>query len=82
VAIRAFDILYVPSHDVAADLAFYRDVLGSRAMFAIEAMGTRVAEVALAREGRPPDSRQFRRIRTVRDADPVWPSRSVADTRS
>jgi len=47
----ALDILYVPSGDVAADVAFYRDTLGARVVFAIEAMGTRVAEVALAREG-------------------------------
>ena len=50
-AIEALDVLYVPSRDVAADLAFYRDVLGSRVVFAIEAMGTRVAEVAVAPEG-------------------------------
>jgi catechol 2,3-dioxygenase-like lactoylglutathione lyase family enzyme len=50
-AIEALDVLYVPSRDVAADLAFYRDVLGARVVFAIEAMGTRVAEVALAPEG-------------------------------
>jgi catechol 2,3-dioxygenase-like lactoylglutathione lyase family enzyme len=43
--------LYVPSRDLAADVAFYRDTLGARIVFAIEAMGTRVAEVALAREG-------------------------------
>ena len=41
----------LPSRDVAADLAFYRDVLGARVVFAIEAMDTRVAEVALAPEG-------------------------------
>jgi len=46
----ALDVLYVPSRDVAADVAFYRDTLGARVVFAIEAMGTRVAEVALARE--------------------------------
>jgi catechol 2,3-dioxygenase-like lactoylglutathione lyase family enzyme len=49
--LEALDVLYVPSRDVAADVAFYRDVLGARVVFAIEAMGTRVAEVALAREG-------------------------------
>ena len=49
--IEALDVLYVPSRDVAADLAFYRDVLGTRVVFAIEAMDTRVAEVALAPEG-------------------------------
>ena len=50
-ALEALDVLYMPSRDVAADLAFYRDVLGSRVVFAIEAMGTRVAEVAVAPEG-------------------------------
>ncbi|HWT24996.1 MAG TPA: VOC family protein [Solirubrobacteraceae bacterium] len=49
--IEALDILYVPSRDVAADLRFYREALGARVVFAIEAMGTRVAEVALAVEG-------------------------------
>src|SRR3954463_8989669 len=47
----ALDVLYVPSRDVAADVAFYRDTLGGRVIFAIEVMGTRVAEVALAPEG-------------------------------
>ena len=46
--IEALDILYVPSRDVAADVAYYRDVLGGRVVFAIDAMGTRVAEVAVA----------------------------------
>jgi predicted enzyme related to lactoylglutathione lyase len=50
-AIEALDVLYVPSRDVAADVAFYRDVLGGRVVFAIEAMGTRVAEVAIGPEG-------------------------------
>lgn len=50
-AIAALDLLYVPSRDVAADLAFYRDVLGARVVFAIEAMQTRVAEVALGEGG-------------------------------
>lgn len=50
-AIEGLDLLYVPSRDVAADLAFYRDVLGARVIFAIEAMGTRVAEVAVGRGG-------------------------------
>ena len=47
-AIEALDILYMPSRDVAADVAYYRDVLGGRIVFAIDAMGTRVAEVTLA----------------------------------
>jgi hypothetical protein len=50
-SIEALDLLYVPSRDVEADLAFYRDVLRARVVFAIEAMGTRVAEVALAAHG-------------------------------
>ena len=50
-SVEALDVLYVPSRDVAADVAFYRDTLGARVVFAIEDMGTRVAEVALAREG-------------------------------
>jgi hypothetical protein len=50
-AIDALDVLYVPSRNVEADIRFYRDTLGGRVIFAIEAMGTRVAEVALAPEG-------------------------------
>src|SRR3954454_1051667 len=50
-SIDALDIVYAPSRDLAADIAFYSDRLGARVVFAIEAMGTRVAEVALAREG-------------------------------
>jgi predicted enzyme related to lactoylglutathione lyase len=41
------DFLYTPSRDVGADLAYFRDVLGARVMFAIEAMGTRVAALEL-----------------------------------
>ena len=41
------DYVYQPSRDVAADLAFYTDVLGARCVFAIDGMGTRVAMVAL-----------------------------------
>ena len=50
-AIESLDVLYLPSRDAEADLAFYRDVLGARVVFAIEAMGTRVAEVSLSPEG-------------------------------
>jgi catechol 2,3-dioxygenase-like lactoylglutathione lyase family enzyme len=49
--IESLDVLYLPSRDAEADLAFYRDVLGARVVFAIEAMGTRVAEVSLSPEG-------------------------------
>ena len=41
------DYLYVPSRDVAADIAYFTDVLGARLIFAIEGMGTRVAMVEL-----------------------------------
>lgn len=41
------DYLYVPSHDVAADVAYFTGVLGARLVFAIEGMGTRVAMVEL-----------------------------------
>ncbi|MDA0160464.1 VOC family protein [Solirubrobacter ginsenosidimutans] len=50
-AIDSLDVLYLPSRDVEADVRFYRDTLGGRVIFAIEAMGTRVAEVALAQQG-------------------------------
>src|SRR5206468_3429896 len=48
---EALDFLYMPSKDVAADLAFYADRLGARVVFAIEAIGTRVAEVQLSAGG-------------------------------
>ena len=41
------DFLYTPSRDVAADLAYFTDVLGGRVVFAIDSMGTRVAAVEL-----------------------------------
>jgi catechol 2,3-dioxygenase-like lactoylglutathione lyase family enzyme len=41
------DYVYMPSHDVAADVKFFTDVLGARLVFAIDGMGTRVAMVAL-----------------------------------
>ena len=46
------DYVYMPSQDVAADVAWYTDVLGGRLVFAIEGMGTRVAMVELT-EGPP-----------------------------
>jgi hypothetical protein len=46
------DFVYTPSADVAADLGYFAEVLGGRIEFAIEAMGTRVAAVALA-DGAP-----------------------------
>jgi hypothetical protein len=41
------EFLYVPSSDVAADARYFTDVLGGRLLFAVEAMGTRVAAVDL-----------------------------------
>ena len=46
------DFLYTPTRDVAGDLAYFTEVLGGRALFAIDAMGTRVAAVELT-EGPP-----------------------------
>jgi hypothetical protein len=44
---ESLDYLYQPSRDVASDLAFLRDDLGARVVFAIDADGTRVAMVEL-----------------------------------
>jgi hypothetical protein len=41
------DFLYVPSADVAGDAAYFTEVLGGRLVFAVEAMGARVAAVEL-----------------------------------
>ncbi len=41
------DYVYMPSADVASDLAYFEDVLGGRVIFAIEGMDTRVAMVEL-----------------------------------
>jgi len=46
------DFLYTPTSDVARDLAYFTQILGGRARFAIDAMGTRVAAVELT-EGPP-----------------------------
>jgi hypothetical protein len=42
------DYVYMPSRDVAADVAYFTDVLGGRLIFAIEGMGTRVAMIELS----------------------------------
>ena len=44
------DYLYVPSRDVASDMAAFSEVLGGRVVFAIDAMGTRVAMIELTAE--------------------------------
>ncbi len=41
------DFVYLPSRDVAADLAHFTDRLGAEVAFAIERFGTRVAMVRL-----------------------------------
>ena len=41
------EYLYTPSRDIAADVRFLTDVLGGRLVFAIDAMGARVAMVEL-----------------------------------
>ena len=41
------DFLYMPSRDVAADVAYFSDVLGGRLVFAIEDAGVRVAMIEL-----------------------------------
>ena len=46
-AFERHDYIYMPSRDVAADVAYFRDVLGGRVVFAIDAMGTRVAMIEL-----------------------------------
>jgi hypothetical protein len=46
-AFESLDYLYTPSRDVAADIRYFIDVLGARLVFAIEAMGARVAMVEL-----------------------------------
>jgi hypothetical protein len=52
VTFGSLDFVYMPSRDVAADMAYFTDVLGGRLIFAVEGMGTRVAMVELA-EGPP-----------------------------
>ena len=45
--LQQLDFLYTPSTDVAADSAWFEDVLGARVVFTIEAGGTRVAMLEL-----------------------------------
>jgi hypothetical protein len=49
---QQLDYLYTPSHDVAADVRYFTEVLGGRLGFAVEGMGARVAMVELT--GGPP----------------------------
>ena len=52
VPFQQLDFVYTPSRDVATDLGYFTEVLGGRVVFAVEAMGTRVAAVQLT--GGPP----------------------------
>ena len=44
------DYVYMPSDDIARDVAWFTDVLGGRLVFAIDGMGARVAMVHLTDE--------------------------------
>ena len=44
----ALDYVYAPSRDVAADVAYFTDVLGARRLFAIDDEGVRVAMLELS----------------------------------
>jgi hypothetical protein len=44
----SLDFVYLPSRDVAVDVAHFTDALGGELVFAIEAFGTRVAMVELS----------------------------------
>ena len=46
-AFESLDYLYMPSRDVTADMAWFTGILGGRLIFAIEAMGTKVAMIEL-----------------------------------
>ena len=45
--LERLDYIYMPSRDVAADVAYFTDVLGGRLVFAIDEMATRVAMIQL-----------------------------------
>jgi hypothetical protein len=47
---RTLDYLYMPSHDVVADVTYFTDILGGKRIFAIDDGGTRVAMVRLGEE--------------------------------
>ena len=49
---QQLDFVYTPSTDVAADLGYFSEVLGGRVVFAVEAMGARVAAIQFT-EGPP-----------------------------
>lgn len=48
--LEQLDFVYMPSHDVAGDMTYFTDVLGGRLVFAIDAMGIKVAMLELGEE--------------------------------
>ena len=50
VVFEQLDFLYIPSTDVAADAAYFTEVLGGRLAFAIDGDGARVAMVEMTEE--------------------------------
>jgi hypothetical protein len=48
--LESLDFIYMPSRDVASDVAYFEDILGGRLVFAIDAMGIRVAMIELGSE--------------------------------
>ena len=49
--VDGLDFIYLPSRDVAAEMTVFTDGLGAELVFAIEAFGTRVAQVKLTGGG-------------------------------
>jgi hypothetical protein len=50
-AFDSLDFLYTPSQDVAADAAYFTEVLGGEPVFAVEGMGARVAGIRMTDGG-------------------------------
>jgi hypothetical protein len=50
VTFEQLDFVYTPSNDVPADMRYFTDVLGARLVFAIDAMGIKVAMVELGED--------------------------------
>ena len=48
--LEQLDFVYMPSDDVATDMSYFSDVLGGKLIFAIDAMGIRVAMIELGEQ--------------------------------
>lgn len=48
--LEQLDFIYTPSDDVASDVRYFTDVLGGRLVFAIDAMGIKVAMIELGED--------------------------------